>query len=70
MHTVHRVSLTKNLFQVVQDEWIREKKNILGLTLSWQSSLSYRNQFTDLQSKSMDWFLYDRGLRHERVAGY
>ena len=22
---------------------------------------------TDLQSKSMDWFLYDRDLRHERV---
>ena len=21
----------------------------------------------DLQSKSMDWFLYDNGLRHERV---
>ena len=21
----------------------------------------------DLQSKSMDWFLYDRGLRHEKV---
>ena len=27
----------------------------------------YRNPFTDLQSKSMDWFLYDRDLRHERV---
>ena len=36
-------------------------------TLSWQSSLSYRNQSTDLQSKSMDWFLYDRELHHERV---
>ena len=29
--------------------------------------LSYRNLSTDLQSKSMDWFLYDNGLRHERV---
>ena len=29
--------------------------------------LSYRNQSTDLLSKSMDWFLYDNGLRHERV---
>ena len=27
----------------------------------------YRNQSTDLQSKSMAWFLYDNGLRHERV---
>ena len=30
-------------------------------------SLSYRNQSIDLQSKSVDWFLYDRDLRHERV---
>ena len=29
--------------------------------------LSYRNQSTDLLSKSMDWFLYDNGVRHERV---
>ena len=29
--------------------------------------LSYRNQSIDLQSKSVDWFLYDNGLRHERV---
>ena len=29
--------------------------------------LSYRNQFIDLQSKSVDWFLYDNCLRHERV---
>ena len=28
---------------------------------------SYRNQSTDLQSKSMVWFLHDRDLRHERV---
>ena len=35
-----------------------------NLTLSWWRPLSYRNQFTDFQSKSMDWFLYDNGLRH------
>ena len=29
--------------------------------------LSYRNQSIDLLRKSMDWFLYDNGLRHERV---
>ena len=30
--------------------------------------LSYRNQsIIDLLCKSMDWFLYDNGLRHERV---
>ena len=36
-------------------------------TLSWLRLLSYRNQSIDLQSKSMDWFLYSNGLRHEWV---
>ena len=30
--------------------------------------LSYRNQTIDLQSKSVDWFLYDRNLRHEELV--
>ena len=37
------------------------------LTLSWRRPLSYRNNSIDLRSKSMDWFLYGNGLRHERV---
>ena len=37
------------------------------LTLSWRRSLSYRNQFINLQSKSLDWFLYDKNLHHKRV---
>ena len=37
------------------------------LTLSRRRPLSYRNQSIDLGSKSMDWFLYDNGLRLERV---
>ena len=37
------------------------------LTLSWRRPLSYRNQTVDLLCKSMDWFLYDNGLHHERV---
>ena len=37
------------------------------LTLSWRRPLSYRNQSIDLQSKSMDWFLYGNSLRHEWV---
>ena len=37
------------------------------LILSWQRSLSYRNQSINLLWKSMDWFLYDKDLRHERV---
>ena len=38
-----------------------------GSTLSWRRSLSYRTQSIDLQNKSMDWFLYDRDLRHEKI---
>ena len=30
-------------------------------------SLSYRNQSIDLESKSVDWFLYDTDLPQERV---
>ena len=37
------------------------------LTLSWRRSLSCRNQSKSMQSKSMDWFLYDKELCHERV---
>ena len=36
-----------------------------SLTLSRRRPLSYRNQSTDLRSKSMDWFLYDNSLRLE-----
>ena len=39
----------------------------LVLTLPWQVSLSYRNQSIDLQNKSVDWFIDDRILRHEKV---
>ena len=42
------------------------------LTLSWRRPLSYRNQSIAEQMQRsglymMDWFLYDNGLRHERV---
>ena len=37
------------------------------LTFLWRSSLSYRNQSIDLQSKSRDWFLYDMDFGHERA---
>ena len=50
---------TDDLFQVKQYDIV--------LTLSRRRPLSYRNQSIDLQSKSMDWFLYDRGPRHVRV---
>ena len=37
------------------------------LNLLWRRSLLYRNQSIDMQNKSMDWFLYDKSLWHERV---
>ena len=30
-------------------------------------AVTYRNQSIDLRSKSMDWFLYDNGLRYKTV---
>ena len=42
-------------------------ENSRDLTLSWRKALSYRNQSIDFLRKSMDWFLYDNGLRLERV---
>ena len=38
-----------------------------ALTILWRKSLSYRNQYIYLLCKPMDWFLYDRDLRHEKV---
>ena len=48
-------------------EFFENARESLGLTLSWWRPISYRNQSIDLPCKSMDWFLYDIGLRHERV---
>ena len=42
-------------------------QTVNSLSLSCPSSLSYRNQSIDLQSKSMERFLYDKDLRHEIV---
>ena len=41
-----------------------------SLTLSRRRPLSYRNQSIDLLRKSVDWFLYDNGLRLERVNNF
>ena len=40
------------------------------LTLFWRMFLSYRSQSIELLCKSMDWFLYNRNLHHERVNMY
>ena len=42
----------------------------LNLTLSCRRPISYRNQSIDLLPKSMDWFLYDIGLHHERIKQF
>ena len=46
------------------------KFTLIFLTLSWLKSLLYKNQFIDLLCKSVDWFLYDTDLLHERVKVY
>ena len=50
-----------------ETQGVRLQISLLILTLSWRGPLSYRNQSIDLQSTSMDRFLYNNGLRHERV---
>ena len=47
--------------------WVMTSNASDTLTLSWQRWIPYRNQSIDLQNKSIDWFLYDRDLRHERL---
>ena len=56
-----------SITQICAVQVIYYKMRLFSLTLSWWRPLSYRNQSIDLQSISMDWFLYDNGLRHERV---
>ena len=49
---------------------LRHPHILTSLTLSWRRPLSYRNQSIYLLHKSVDWFLYDNSLRHERVNGW
>ena len=46
---------------LAHDKWQKSFNSLMAV------AGSYRNQSIDLQSKWMDWFLYDNGLRHERV---
>ena len=43
--------------------FITAEKKTVFVSISLPRPLSYRNQFIDLLCKSMDWFLYDNGLR-------
>ena len=45
----------------------RAIENIRRSIISWGKSLSYRNQSFDLQSKSMNWFLYETDILYENV---
>ena len=42
-------------------------KEFCSLTLSRRRSVPYRNQSIHFLCKSMDWFLYDKDLRHESI---
>ena len=45
-----------------------QKGEVFSLTLWWRRPLSYSISYSyHLRSKSMDWFLYDNALCHERV---
>ena len=54
-------------FEVSQNSQENTCARVSFLTLSRRMPFSYRNQSFDLLCKSVDWFLYDSALRHERV---
>ena len=66
---MYQTWMVANLFYVdtISDPVCIDYFEALLFNSSWRRSLSYRNQLIDLLWKSMDWFLYDGNLRHERV---
>ena len=58
---IHLTTFQKSTTSLLQNY------NKLILTLSWRSSQPDKNRSFDLLCKSMNWFLYDRDLRNERV---
>ena len=59
--------MVKKLISVVQSKPLLSLIAHILLTLWWRRPLSYKNQSIGLLYKSMDRFLYDKSLRHERV---
>ena len=55
---------------VIHEHSLNKKVYCFFLTLSWRRLSPYRNHSIDLLCKSVDWFLYDNGLRHERVKSH
>ena len=50
------------------DKFWKISMKIYQVINSFMTEVSiYRNQPIDMQGKSMDWFLYDRDLRHKRA---
>ena len=68
---MQKLILGKNYFSKRHEKseslYLSDISKKVFLTLSRRRPLSYRNQSINLQSKSMDWFLYDNSLRHESV---
>ena len=62
-----KVILFDFVFSQIHGKDYSKNMNITFINSFMREVLSYRNQSIDLLSKSMDRFLYDRGLRHERV---
>ena len=70
IYEIVKVNLMSIYLMVVSQPLSKLMWNIMHcifLTLSWRRPLWYRNQSIDLQSKSVDWFLYDNGLRLKKV---
>ena len=69
MFHIYAALKTENLWF---EKWVYENGKFTwnGLTLSWQKPLTLRNHIIDLQRKSMDWFLYDTDLCHERIKSF
>ena len=59
-------------FQIIETYLKKESRESGKTTLNafMTKALLNRNQFIDLLCKSIDWFLYDRKLRYERVKLY
>ena len=64
-HVINKPCITIGTFS--EDCMIYHLDPTFNLTISRRRPLSYRNQSIDLLRKSVDWFLYDNGLRLERV---
>ena len=58
------MKLEKNIYTVLLTITIID---IVDLTITVNTFMSYRNQCNNLLCRSIDWFLYDRNLLHGRV---